>query len=192
MQSVSGFVCWGCYRGVRFCSLLNPCDFRCGSLVVSWAQQPAPTAPACAVCSSRFSVVAWAFGVKCAEAFGANSAGMCCLLQPRAAFGVPFQRHLGVNSLWTNLFQTRVHLIARATCATCPPQPTDGTDNLSARQAASRASLHPASTLRCPAVRHLRYYTRFVRHLCRSIRVAGITAPGLDLEVPCRPCAAKF
>ena len=148
-------------------------------------------------------------------AAGANSAGMCCLLQPvlcrrmgirrqmRRSIRRQQRRHLlsapaegnvwvtlGVNSLWANLFQTRVHLIARATCATCPPQPTDVTDNLSARQAASRASLHPASTLRCPALRHLRYYTRVVRHLCRSTRVAGITAPGLDLEVFCRPCAA--
>ena len=183
---------WFCLLGRQVLLFVKLLRFPLRFSVVAWAQQPAPTAPACAVCSSRFSVVAWAFGAKCTEAFGANSAGICCLLQPRATFGLPFQRHLGVNSLWTNLFQTRVHVIARATCATCLPQPTDATDKdkLSARQAASRASLHPASTLRCPALRHLRYYTRVVRHLCRSTRVAGITAPGLDLEVFCRPCAA--
>ena len=180
---------WFCLLGRQVLLFVKPLRSPLRFSVVAWAQQPAPTAPACAVCSSRFSVVAWAFGAKCTEAFGANSAGICCLLQPRATFGLPFQRHLGVNSLWTNLFQTRVHLIARATCATCPPQPTDVTDNLSSRQAASRASLHPASTLRCfagPAPHSKRVSKRdgvHGRSTATFMRVCGWVDVGVGVHV---------
>ena len=143
---------WFCLLGRQVLLFVKPLRSPLRFSVVAWAQQPAPTAPACAVCSSRFC----------------------------RRMGIRRQMHRSIRR------QQRRHLLSApaegnvwATLSTSPWRqlPLDELVSNSCSRDRARDVCHlSTSTNGCNGQGQVERAAGCVE---------GITAPGLDLEVPC-------